>query len=653
MDERLNRIGRCLTVLALTGLSTAIAAGASAGTQEASASEDQREFGREWTTLTSAQQGLIEDLIRRFNDTTGRNVDPEKAYDESPVSERTIFDAATHALGRSTLTAADGRSLGSPLDLIQHVEAINGRIRGEPGDRQFRIYVRLRPDAVEILNRSQEFSRKRDNTIFHKGYPLNYRQGGGVPSIQFSISRNGQRADIDVDYRASGFPAALFNGHLTAGNSDVRAGPNHARHNRRWDDLFDWWSDLFGLLFRSSDAEDEPLAREFPRTPRAGDSTVDVAVHDFLTSWLVEKKPALALAYHAPEAWACEELRREEGAEPLDYGMAPLVAWRNMQDLADAIGPVDSIEGLTQGVRFRDPDLKLVVRNEHHAQFVLYGVPRWRADAFNCSKRLELGEPPKRLGAAAPPERIEHFLSVFFLRTPTAPGYSPGVNGVTLTLLWKKVRGHWRIISSEVEPAATESEKDLPDVRPRLEVAEIERIEGPEGFVTASRHFLESWFVTKDYDAAHSYFSPRADACVNLFLEDGVAPMEGEALQRYGRQGLEQAGEFVGPIKSLDEMTRGVEPWDPRVKLIQHPQESAYSLYSVPDWMGELGACDRRSEEGEYSPPSGQVEATYGRHFASVLQFETRGGQGGAILGLGWTREDGAWRIVSFDVVTH
>jgi len=30
--------------------------------------------------------------------------------------------------------------------------------------------------------------------------------------------------DIDVDNRSASFPKALFDGHLTAGNSDVRAG---------------------------------------------------------------------------------------------------------------------------------------------------------------------------------------------------------------------------------------------------------------------------------------------------------------------------------------------------------------------------------------------------------------------------------------------
>ena len=44
--------------------------------------------------------------------------------------------------------------------------------------------------------------------------------------MQISMSEDGLQADIDVDYRSSGSPQSLFNGHLTASNSDIRAGEN-------------------------------------------------------------------------------------------------------------------------------------------------------------------------------------------------------------------------------------------------------------------------------------------------------------------------------------------------------------------------------------------------------------------------------------------
>ena len=74
------------------------------------------------------------------------------------------------------------------------------------GDRQFRIYVQLKPRAMERLTRSKEFSRTVDNTVYHKGYPICFRSTGGTPSIQFSLSRDASRADIDVDTAPQYFP---------------------------------------------------------------------------------------------------------------------------------------------------------------------------------------------------------------------------------------------------------------------------------------------------------------------------------------------------------------------------------------------------------------------------------------------------------------
>ena len=130
---------------------------------------------------------------------------------------------------------------------MQSIETINGKVPKARGDLQFRMYVVLKPDALQKLKDSKEFFRDRDNTVYHHGYPVNYRQDGSAPTIQISMSKDARHADIDVDYRSSKFPQALINGHLTAANSDVRAGNNTQRHLQRWQGLTDWWRNLFGL----------------------------------------------------------------------------------------------------------------------------------------------------------------------------------------------------------------------------------------------------------------------------------------------------------------------------------------------------------------------------------------------------------------------
>ena len=71
------------------------------------------------------------------------------------------------------------------------------------------MYVRLTPNAREMLDRSREFKRGIDNTVYHKGYPINYREQRGTPSIQVSIAQDGRLADVDVDYRSSSFPVIV------------------------------------------------------------------------------------------------------------------------------------------------------------------------------------------------------------------------------------------------------------------------------------------------------------------------------------------------------------------------------------------------------------------------------------------------------------
>ncbi len=139
----------------------------------------------------------------------------EEGYNNPPLSYKTTFSAVTHALSRTPLTDKSGASLGtSAIILIGKLDTVAGQIPGVGGDEQFRIYIELKPGALEILEKSKEFARGPDNTVYHHGYPISYRSTGGTPSLQVSSTKDGKRADIDVDYRSSKFPAALVNGTL-------------------------------------------------------------------------------------------------------------------------------------------------------------------------------------------------------------------------------------------------------------------------------------------------------------------------------------------------------------------------------------------------------------------------------------------------------
>ena len=312
MNRPIRAIGLSLVVFVLV-------AGLSAQKQtQAKASSPQKQttnphaFGESYATLLPEQKRLLDDFVRRYNQTTGSKLNPEQAYNGARVSVRTTFDAVTHALLSTKLTNEKGQSLGLAIDLIDALDQVLGEEAGAGGDRQFRMYVYLKPNAIDVLSSSREFFHDKDNTIYHKGFPICYRLKNGPPSIQFSIANDERMSDIDVDYRSSTFPKALFDGHLTAGNSDVRAGGNLDTHDNRWAGLSGWWRQVFGFSLGSSaksftDAT-TGRAATIPVTPRVTASQgIDVSVNDFLKSWVVDKQPQNAIAYISPISYPCLE----------------------------------------------------------------------------------------------------------------------------------------------------------------------------------------------------------------------------------------------------------------------------------------------------------------------------------------------------------
>ena len=146
--------------------------------------EPQRPLGGSYSGLDQRRQQLVADWVARFNKVTGQSLDSGPFYDDIlSLSTKTTFDAVTHALITTPLTDGSGQKFGDGLSVIERVDTVKGEVSGASGDGQFRMYVRLSPNAREMLERSREFKRGVDNSVYHKGYPLNYRQQGGSPSI--------------------------------------------------------------------------------------------------------------------------------------------------------------------------------------------------------------------------------------------------------------------------------------------------------------------------------------------------------------------------------------------------------------------------------------------------------------------------------------
>src|SRR5215471_6373855 len=109
-----------------------------------------QEFHGTYEELSPAQKKLINEWYAEYNQMTHDNAQPTE-YNQFTISTRSTFEAVTHALMTTVLTDNSGTSMGSALNLVQSIEAINGKVPRARGDLQFRIYVVLKPDALEKL----------------------------------------------------------------------------------------------------------------------------------------------------------------------------------------------------------------------------------------------------------------------------------------------------------------------------------------------------------------------------------------------------------------------------------------------------------------------------------------------------------------------
>ena len=606
----------CAVLLALAAIGTGVA-------------QQPLQLGGAYAGLGERRQRLVADWLARLQVTTGQQLEPGPFYDEIlAVSSKTTFDAVTHALMTTSLTDAAGAKLAGVQDalaLIEQVESISGQNPGAPGDHQFRIYVRLIPSALDTLAQSQEFKRGVDNVVFHKGYPTNYRAQGGTPSIQISIAPDGRRADIDVDYRSSSFPAAMFNGHLSSANSDVRAGDNVDRHNGRWSGLQNWWRSFFGVNLQRAPADEKPSILAPPRVPRAGKKNIDVMANDFLSAWLVEGDVMAAMGYVSERAYACIAQNADDPVA-VDRGMAPFQLMTNLKAAHESLGKRTSLDGLIVGVRLTTPALK-VVQQSHHAQFVLYSVPDDVAAAFDCESRM-------RPGVAKKPARQygNYFGSTFFL---------DGHADERVALLWGKDEGYWKIVSwmTGVDEVRTVVAAD--------KVA-MTHVKADGGFATAAQEFLQAWLIRKDYDAAFRHLSPAAFACYDLARNPADPPSTSpEDAGRKIRAGLERAGQLAGPARNLDAILVSAEPIHPAVRVMDHAHSRTFSLTSIPNAIGEAVECDARAH-GAIPPDPLPLE--YGKAFGLTVRFGTGASGGAPVLRMLWRNENGAWRIRSYDL---
>ena len=588
------------------------------------------ELGKSYATLRPEQMSLIDSFIRSYNATTGSDLVPQQAYDNARLSIRTTFDAVTHALLNAKMTDSHGKSLGRAIDLVAAVDQVMGEESGARGDEQFRLYVYLKPNAVDILSRSQEFFHDKDNATYHKGFPICYRLKKGPPSIQFSISRDHKLSDVDVDYRASGFPKGLLNGHLTAANSDVRAGNNLALHDGRWSGLNGWWRDVFGQLGNGGAAPKEIATERLGNIPMnpgvKEDQGVDKSAHDFLESWVVGKQPNKSVAYFSRRSYPCLEVLAQKSTQPVPQGMIRLHTMVAMQKFSDSLGAVNSVADVFEPADKWSQASK-PAKNAYSSEFRLVSLP------------VDMGEDEECVAIPADSKRSKekYFATAFREKNGDS-------RNKVMSLLWAQEGDYWKIIAIRIEDS---SDAGLVPNNAALVVPAAEEprnIAGDPASVKDITQFYQTWILKRDVTQASGFASQRSYQCLSAPSEDQKKLTPTARIQ----SALEQPLTRIRSSANLSDMMSGVQPVDDLLRPVQQENSRAFAIMAVPDQMADSFLCQNRHLP-ESSPDLKPADAKYGAYYLTASRFNYGEEQSPALLLL-WTKEEAGWKIVSWAV---
>jgi hypothetical protein len=573
-------------------------------------------FGGSYETLLPGQKKLVDDYFQRAGAAIGKKIDPAKGYDSLRLSVRSTFDAVTHALSRTQLTDKDGKKYGTALDLVELVEDVAGERKGAGGDEQFRIYAILRFDAYDILSKVKQFQREHDNTIYHKGYPICFRSIPAVPSIQFSITRDHKHADIDVDYRSSKFPSAVVNGHLTASNSDVRAGDNLQRHDSQWTGLAAWWQNLFGLSPSESKSDISLAESGIPVAPK-GDP--DLLTHDLLTAWLVQQNIPAAGSYFSHQVYPCAEAAARKQGRKVSAGIGQFLLLVQLANGAKAVGKAENLAAVVSAPD--NPYNNLTpLKNKYPSEFLLLPVPADMADEFRCKAAKE----KERAGDSGAAQYVG---SLIRIRPPKA-------SEVVLMLLWAKESNKYRIVSARlVEEAEAGLEAYGAKTPPSPEAPPLPTVDGDAQLNTTLDSFFNTWLVKDNAAKAATFYSPVSYAC----LPPEQISQGSKALVA----GLSSIRTSVGARNSLQDYLKAVVPDDPSLKQVIHTNYSSYAIVLVPGSEAQTMSCSKSKKLPE--------DATY---YGTVYRFRTKDGNDPATVYMLWSKLNNTWKVVSWKVIS-
>lgn len=404
------------------------------GAQQPSAAESPG-FAGKYSQLDPAQRRLVDDWFRRFSEAINKPVAAEEGYDNLPLSVKTTFNAVTHALRQTPLTDASGAQLGeTAISIIDKLDNVAGKVPGAGGDEQFRIYVQLKSETLDILKKSKEFKRGPDNAQFVL-YDVREdlaEQFNCVNQLDpGAISPKAARSQAFGKYVGAVF--RLKAGRET-GETVVTV----------WAKEGGYWKLI------SYDVEPELEKYRIPNlTPAAvaaapgptyvqGDPGLIRAGVDFLDKWFIRGQVDQAFEYLSASCYPCLNLYRSEGTpEPQTLDEAGRMIRQGMERIGGIAGKAQKLQDAIAAPQPEHPDIRLVKHAASKA-FVVASMPDYMAETVDCTKRKPGEEPDFQQPGT---KKYGDYYAIGFRLAATA-----GDAGVFWTV-WHREAGAWKITS--------------------------------------------------------------------------------------------------------------------------------------------------------------------------------------------------------------
>jgi hypothetical protein len=366
-----------------------------------------------------------------------------------------------------------------------------------------------------------------------------------------------------------------------------------------------------------------------PLNPRVkADRGVDEAAHDFLKTWVVDKKPNDAIAYFSRRSFSCLEEVAANRGKPVPPGMVRVRLKMAMEEFNEAAGKVSSVGDVFEAAGNWSKGLK-EVKNAYPAEFQVVFVPKDLALASECVPELN-------------PQAVKKSKDKFY-----ATEFREKIAGrsTVVNLLWVEERKYWRIVAIS---ALDGSDADIAPYRPLApEAAEAapEKSAGDPAAIKEITAFYDSWIAKRDVAAAMQYVSARSYGCLSAASTKGEKG--GAKPSERVRAALEQALTEVPRGTNLAELMSGVQPVNELVRPVDHDNSKAFALMAVPDEVAGSFLCERRHLPAPLEPkPS---EAKYGSFYTTASRLNLGDDESPALILL-WAQERKRWKVTAWAI---